>query len=99
MGTAYGIMNSIQNGGLALASVLVGLLSCTENTPHCTTPPLYLLGGMSGLTFLCAVLLVWVDLTRGNRALTVASITEEKDVGPTMSSPLLNDEKRPLIDK
>lgn len=86
-------MNSIQNGGLALASVLVGLVGCNENTAACTTPPLYLLGGMGGLTLICSLLLTWYDLTHG-RKLTVSSFTEQVD--PKIS---INDEKSPLIDK
>jgi len=93
VGTAYGIMNSIQNGGLALASVLVGLLSCTEDTAHCTTPPIYLLGGTGGLTLLCGVLLVWYDLTHGRILTAATNVTEKED--PLM----INDEKTYLIEK
>jgi len=91
VGTAYGIMNSIQNGGLTIASVLVGLVSCTENTAHCTVPPLELLGGMGGFTVVCCVLLIFYDLKRG-RKLTVALAPE-----PTIMESPINDERAPLV--
>jgi MFS family permease len=89
VGTAYGIMNSIQNGGLALAAVFVGFLGCGEATVECTKPRLFLLLG-SGLlaAFLSLFLTIW-DASHG-RKLTSANVGVE-ETGPTEKSPLLNE--------
>jgi len=89
VGTAYGIMNSIQNGGLAIASVVVGHLTCGDDVPHCVTPPLYLLASFSVLTLITSVLLIIYD-RRNGRKLTQKSSAIEPAKVLTEAEPLIN---------
>jgi len=91
VGSAYGIMNSIQNAGLALAATLVGLLGCGASTPACTKPPLELLGGLGVFTFLCTVLLIVYDLSHGRILTNPRPPVVKETPGPSESMPLLND--------
>jgi len=90
VGSAYGIMNSIQNAGLALAATLVNLLGCADHTKRCTAPPLYLLGGIGLFTVICTVLLIVYDLSHGRKLTNAKPVVTE--VGPTETKPLLNDQ-------
>eukprot|EP00026_Physarum_polycephalum_P007484 Phypoly_transcript_07546.p1 GENE.Phypoly_transcript_07546~~Phypoly_transcript_07546.p1 ORF type:complete len:347 (+),score=24.74 Phypoly_transcript_07546:574-1614(+) len=62
VGTAYAIMNSIQNGGLAVASVVAGQLAVCEG---CTKRPILFLGLVSAVATGFAVLLMLYDFSHG----------------------------------
>jgi len=66
VGTAYAIMNSIQNGGLAAASVVAGQLAGCHD---CTKRPMYFLGMVASVATGFAVILTMYDLANG-RVLT-----------------------------
>jgi len=93
VGTAYGIMNSIQNAGLTLASVGVGYLSCADKVPHCVRPPLLLLMGVGVFTTICTVLLILADAKNGGvlsaKFVKVAEPSEGSESDPL----LINKEK------
>eukprot|EP01112_Ceratiomyxa_fruticulosa_P019904 TRINITY_DN662_c0_g1_i1.p1 TRINITY_DN662_c0_g1~~TRINITY_DN662_c0_g1_i1.p1 ORF type:complete len:454 (+),score=72.75 TRINITY_DN662_c0_g1_i1:201-1562(+) len=81
VGTAYGIMNAIQNGGLAACAAIVGVIvsKCSADDPNrdCTIYPLYFLALVGILTTICCILLILVDLSSG-RILTRSSSQKDE---------------------
>jgi len=88
VGTAYGIMNAIQNGGLAVAAIAVGAASEGSNIKR----PLYILFAVGAFTFVCCILLLIYDLSHGKK-LTMKS--SEVKTEPNETQPLLlNDDSK-----
>lgn len=92
VGTAYAIMNSIQNGGLAIAGVIAGVLGCTQkegNATSCARKPIYFLAGVAVAALALSVVLTFWDMGHGG----ILSKKSDK-VNETPE-----DEKAPLISK
>lgn len=70
VGTAYAIMNSLQNGGLAIAGVVAGALACDNaKTLKCATRPILFLGCVS-LAAVAFCVFLWVnDLAKKGRSM------------------------------
>jgi MFS family permease len=75
LGTAYGLMTTLQNVGLFGANLVAGHINDTSNAsasnPGGYAPMLWFFGLLSLIAFLCTVLLWWRERTRGS-ALVVA---------------------------
>jgi len=92
VGTAYAIMNAIQNGGLAIAGVVAGALaSCHGTTIHdieqCTRPPLKFLSLIAVLATCLSFLLLLYDYSHGS---VLAKRSARSQVKEEETSLLLN---------
>jgi len=65
LGTAYGLMTTLQNAGLFGANVIAGYLNDTSGAsaanPEGYTPMLWFFGLLSLVAFLCTLVLWWLD--------------------------------------
>jgi len=92
VGSAYAIMNSIQNAGLAIAGVVTGELACPKKVTavYCDKRPIEFLGLVSVVATGFAVVLTLQDAAKGGtlakRSEKLVEITEET---PSEKSPLL----------
>jgi len=87
VGTAYAIMNSIQNSGLAIASLVAGGLC--DNHPQCSVKPIFFLFVVSMASTGFSFLLILYDLSHG-------SVLSRKS-GKTPAEEAAESERTPLI--
>jgi len=93
VGTAYAIMNSIQNAGLAIAAVIAGQLGCPDpnipSTLSCARPPLYFLSGVAVASTALSILLVFWDFTHGSilarKSIKAVEVSEKTPLIPNSS--------------
>lgn len=83
VGTAYAIMNSIQNGGLAIAGLVAANLGCSDPTSlevACNTKPIYFLGCVAIAATGLSILLFIYDLGHGrvlsNKIVKASDVSE-----------------------
>ena len=76
LGTAYGLMTTLQNAGLFGANIIAGYLNDTSGAsaanPGGYVPMLWFFGLLSLAAFLCALVLVWLDRRSAARASAAA---------------------------
>jgi len=94
VGTAYAIMNSIQNGGLAIAGLVAGVLAtnCSGSVRDCNTRPLLFLILVAVASTVLSIILMFYDWSHG-------SILASKSIKVPDKTETDTGERDPLLQK
>lgn len=91
LGTAYGLMTAMQNLGLAVAPLAIGAVFKASHSNYLLVELIF--SGCAGVSALFAVLLIFVDISRGRKlncsAKRLKELSELKDAEKESKEPLL----------